>query len=105
MYKFLNRLFDKQYILLFQENDGKTEKQAKPKLSLEFVDEKRRSKKPDQKYGKNTMDSQEIQGKKPDILTKSLTPTKRHSISTVGHTPPKRPFIPQNSKFSNWWGS
>ena len=48
---------------------SETEKRAKPKLSLEFEDQKRRLKKYDQKYGVNTMDSQEVERKKLNIQT------------------------------------
>ena len=39
------------------------------------------------KYGKNTTDSQEVEGEKRN--TKNQTPTKSHSTSAVGHTPPQ----------------
>ena len=67
LYKFFNKLFDKQHILLFRNMSCKTEKWAKPSLSLEFEGGKRWLKKLGYEYGKNTMGSQEVQGNKLNI--------------------------------------
>ena len=72
-YKFLNNLLNKQHIVLLSENVGCAEKQAEPQLRMELKDGKRRLKKADQEYGKN---SQVIDAKNLNIQIKRKHETK-----------------------------